>query len=209
MRWLLAHVPRVYRFAWDVISTLPQCQENISKKFDRKMFFSTNFTLYFSSCPDCGWIMCHKNCVGFHKPEGHSVWECQSFKKHNLASFLTNCDEKDIRFIFESILSVRCLLLKQINPEKWRQLSEMESHNKIRRNIPTLWNRNQELIVNRLRNQWGYKEFSEDEIHTVCGILEVNSFEVGSSGRRARALFPEAYLICHDCQPNTTHTVVH
>lgn len=116
------------------------------------------------------------------------------------------CDEKDIRFIFESVLSVRCLLLKQVNPEKWRQLSEMESHNKIRRNIPTLWNRNQELIVNRLRKQWGYTEFSEDEIHTVCGILEVNSFEVGSSGCRARALFPEAYLICHDCQPNTTHT---
>jgi hypothetical protein len=81
----------------------------------------------------------------------------------------------------------------------------MESHNKLRRNIPSLWNRNQELVVNRIRDQWGYKQFTEDEIHTVCGILEVNSFEVGTSGCRARALFPEAYLICHDCQPNTTH----
>lgn len=39
--------------------------------------------------------------------------------------------------------------------------------------MPTLWNRNQELIVNRIRNQWNYKEFSEDEVHTICGILEV------------------------------------
>jgi hypothetical protein len=82
----------------------------------------------------------------------------------------------------------------------------MESHNKIRKNIPTLWNRNQELIVDRIRKQWGYSEYTEEEVHTVCGILEVNSFEVGTNGNRARALFPEAYLICHDCQPNTTHT---
>lgn len=81
----------------------------------------------------------------------------------------------------------------------------MESHNKIRRNIPSLWNRNQEFVVERIRNQWGYTEFSEEEIHTICGILEVNSFEVGTSGCRGRALYPEAYLICHDCQPVTTH----
>lgn len=150
--------------------------------------------------------MCQRNCPGLHKEFGHAIWECQSFKEHNLASFLTRCDEKDIRFLFESILTVRCLLLKQFDAIKWKQLNEMESHNTIRKNIPTLWSRNQELIVNRVRNQWGYTEFTEDEIHTICGILEVNSFEVGSNGCRARALFPEAFLICHDCQPNTTHT---
>lgn len=149
--------------------------------------------------------MCQNSCPGLHKPDGHSIWECQSFKKHKLASFLTSCDEKDIRFLFESVLSLRCLLLKENDPEKWRQIIEMESHNKLRRNIPSLWNRNQELVVNRIRDQWGYKQFTEEEIHTVCGVLEVNSFEVGTSGCRARALFPEAYLICHDCQPNTTH----
>jgi hypothetical protein len=69
-----------------------------------------------------------------------------------------------------------------------------------------LWNRNQEFIVNRIRNQWKYKEFTDEEIHTVCGYLEVNSFEVGQNGCRARALYAEAYLICHDCTPNTTHT---
>ena len=108
--------------------------------------------------------------------------------------------------MFESILSLRCLLLKQHNKEKWDQINEMESHNKIRQNISSLWDRNQKLVVDRIRHQWGYKEFSEEEIHTICGILEVNSFEVGTNGCRARALFPEAYLICHDCQPNTTHT---
>jgi hypothetical protein len=96
--------------------------------------------------------------------------------------------------------------MRQANNEKWNQINEMESHNKIRRNIPSLWDRNQKLVVDRIRHQWDYKEFTEEEIHTICGILEVNSFEVGTNGCRARALFPEAYLICHDCQPNTTHT---
>lgn len=89
------------------------------------------------------------------------------------------CDEKDIRFIYESILSVRCLLLKQVNPEKWRKINEMESHNKIRRNMPSLWNRNQELIVDRLRKQWGYSEFTEEEIHTgEEKLLQSNSTDV-------------------------------
>lgn len=73
--------------------------------------------------------------------------------------------------------------------------------------LPALWKRNQEVIVDRIRNQWKLVEFSDEEIHTVCGILEVNCFEVGGrNGTSARALFPEAYLMCHDCVPNTNHT---
>lgn len=75
--------------------------------------------------------------------------------------------------------------------------------------IPALWNRNQRALVNRIRNKWNLLQFSEEEIHRICGILEVNCFEVGgggSSGAIARALFPEAYLMCHNCVPNTNHT---
>lgn len=61
--------------------------------------------------------------------------------------------------------------------------------------------------MNRIRNQWKLAEFSDEEIHTVCGILETNCFEVGGrNGTSARALYPEAYLMCHDCVPNTNHT---
>lgn len=73
--------------------------------------------------------------------------------------------------------------------------------------IPALWNRNQTVIVDRIRNGWNLLQFSEEEIHRMCGILEVNCFEVGG-GREAvaRALFSEAYLMCHNCVPNTNHT---
>lgn len=78
----------------------------------------------------------------------------------------------------------------------------------IGKSIPALWNRNQEKIVNRIRNQWNLQQFSEDEIHRICGILEVNCFEVGGAqnSSSARALYSEAYLMSHDCVPNTNHT---
>lgn len=65
-------------------------------------------------------------------------------------------------------------------------------------------------IVNRIRNQWLLSdEFSDEEIHDICGILEVNCFEVGGSKNGfspARALYDVAYLLCHDCVPCTNHT---
>ena len=105
------------------------------------------------------------------------------------------------------LTSWRCLLLKDEQPERWKKINEMEAHNDIRKQIPTVWERNQKAIVERIINQWNYKQFTEIEIHTICGILEVNSFEVGQAPiGRARALYAEAFLFAHDCQPNTTHT---
>lgn len=49
----------------------------------------------------------------------------------------------------------------------------MEPHNEIRKNIPIVWNNNQINVVDRIRKDWKFTEFEEDEIHTVCGILEV------------------------------------
>jgi len=157
-------VPRACRCAWAATWISIRHQEAISKSIKP---LNCTYHNHKFSCPDCDWILCQKDCPGIHTDHGHSLRECKSFKQHNLAAFLTRCDEKDIRFIYESILTVRCLLLKRNDPEKWRQLNEMEAHNKIRRNIPSLWMRNQELVVDRVRRQWGYDEFTEDEVHTV------------------------------------------
>ena len=49
----------------------------------------------------------------------------------------------------------------------------MESHNDIRRNIPVIWYNNQKNIVDKIYKDWNMKQYSEEEIHTICGILEV------------------------------------
>lgn len=52
----------------------------------------------------------------------------------------------------------------------------MEHHNAIRKKIPDVWNGNQINVVNRIIKDWGLTEYNEEEIHTICGILEVDFF---------------------------------
>lgn len=157
-------------------------------------------------CPNCGWPLCGPKCRGIKKQLGHSAYECTALREHRVADFLVDNTDKEISQMYEAILVLRCLLLREHRADTWDKLIEMEAHNNIRRDLPALWNRNQNVIVDRIIQKWGFGEYSIEDVHTVCGILEVNSFEVGRVGKRARALFPEAFLISHDCCPNTTHT---
>lgn len=109
--------------------------------------------------------------------------------------------------MYEAILTLRCMLLATVDPARYRGIQEMDPLNAVRQDIPKLWKRNQKEIVSRIRDDWGFGcEFSEQELHTVCGVIEVNAFEVGQEPVKARALFPEAFLLMHDCTPNTGHT---
>lgn len=47
----------------------------------------------------------------------------------------------------------------------------MEAHNSVRRARGDIYPVNDRNVVQRLK-KWGM-EYDEDEIHTVCGILEV------------------------------------
>lgn len=157
-------------------------------------------------CPGCGWPLCGPKCDGIKTRCGHSVWECSALREKRVADHLDRSKGKELIYMYEVITPLRCLLLKLHDKERWMRLNEMEAHNDIRRKIFSLWTRNQDVVVNQLRNLWGFKEFTEDEIHTMCGILEVNCFEIGQNGARARALYNEAYLLAHDCSANTSHS---
>lgn len=74
---------------------------------------------------------------------------------------------------YNAIVPLRCLLLKEHHPGDWRTLMTMEAHNDIRKQIPTLWSYNQKSVVDRIVKDWNILNYSEEEIHTVCGILEV------------------------------------
>lgn len=159
-------------------------------------------------CPGCGWPLCGSKCTGLRTDCGHSVWECSALREHRVADHLDRSGRgKELIHTYEAITPLRCLLLKHHDPQGgWAQLMAMEAHNDIRRKISSLWRRNQEVVVDRLRGLWGFKEFSEEEVHTVCGVLEVNCFEIGQNGARARALYAEAFLLAHDCSANTSHS---
>ncbi|XP_049803432.1 SET domain-containing protein SmydA-8-like [Schistocerca nitens] len=158
-------------------------------------------------CPGCAWPLCGPQCAGRGQELGHSAAECAAMSAHGTARRLpAPLASPGARLYYGAVAALRCLLLKAAAPARWRTLLTMEAHNELRRRIPSLWRRNQELVVDTIRSLWGMDHFSEDEIHTVCGILEVNAFEIGPHGQSARSLFPAAFLMCHDCVPNTSHT---
>ncbi|XP_055627614.1 SET domain-containing protein SmydA-8 [Toxorhynchites rutilus septentrionalis] len=157
-------------------------------------------------CAECGWRICSQDCNGLaaHKP--HRRLECIPLKEHNVSKILEKSSAVNVKLMYEAIFALRCLLLKKVDPEKYEHLLKMDPLNELREQISDLWKRNQQTIVARIRDEWQFEEFSEREIHTVCGIIEVNSFQIGPNNVHARALYPEAFYLMHDCTPNTTHT---
>ncbi|CAH0725452.1 unnamed protein product, partial [Brenthis ino] len=153
-----------------------------------------------TQCSGCKWPLCSSSCSGLGKYTGHSTYECKTLK-----SVVPDYSKmEDLKDSYQALTPLRCLLLKKEDPEKWKAVSSMEAHNAIRRARGDIWPMNERNVVQRFK-KWGL-DFNEEEIHTVCGILEVNAFEVGGSGANARALYDAAFLLAHDCTPSTTHT---
>lgn len=102
----------------------------------------------------------------------------------------------------------RVLVAMEANPNRWKaEIQYMESHNDIRKEKP-VWEFNQVNIVEYLRGPCRLERFSEELIHTVCGILEVNAFEARSiSGYPIRCLYPKLAILSHNCISNITHSI--
>lgn len=45
---------------------------------------------------------------------------------------------------------------------------------------------------------------SRETIHKICGIIDVNGLEINQAAE-VTALYPTAYLMEHNCKPNTAH----
>ncbi|KAJ0174415.1 hypothetical protein K1T71_009523 [Dendrolimus kikuchii] len=153
-----------------------------------------------AKCQGCKWPMCSSKCPGQGKCTGHSTYECETLKK----AIPDYANLEDLRDSYQALMPLRCLLLKKADPVKWALISGMEAHNEVRKARGDIWPNNEKNVVQRIK-KWGF-DYDPEEIHTICGILEVNAFEVGGSGANARALYDKAYLLAHDCTPSTTHT---
>lgn len=107
--------------------------------------------------------------------------------------------------MYNALFALRVLLVKRDDKRRGPVLSQMEHHNDLRKEDHEYWNRNQQQIVNKIRDDWKLKEFSEMEIHTACGIIDINCFGIGHHGASARALYWNPTLMAHNCQPNTAY----
>lgn len=159
-------------------------------------------------CSKCGWPVCGPECE--NQPQ-HKDYECEVFakagEKFYIEAALAETNENGVPQL-ECVTPLRLLLQSQKNPERWeKEIKIMESHNKIRCQKPH-WKSDQVNVVEYIRKQLKLDKFSEEEIQTACGILEINTFEVRTSrGFSARALYPTVAMMNHSCVSNTCHSI--
>ena len=129
---------------------------------------------FLSRCVNCTWPLCSNQCKGFLNKYGHSKEECETFSK----SSVKNKEIKTFLNFYYALTPFRCLLLKKINPEKWKIIKNMESHTDERKKDGKLWETNEKMAVDIIKNFWGLSDDDDDnDIHFVCGILEVDSIK--------------------------------
>lgn len=159
-------------------------------------------------CSKCGWPVCSAECETLPQ---HRDYECQIFaranEKFNVTAALEGSNENGVPQL-ECITPLRLLLESEKNPERWNQeVKDMEAHNEIR-SRKEHWKMDHVNVVEYLRKQLKLDRFSEEQIQTACGILEINTFEVRTgTGNSARALYPTVALMNHSCVSNTCHSV--
>lgn len=89
----------------------------------------------------------------------------------------------------------------------FEKVMQLESHI-AERNSSKIYGALNGRLVPFIRNVLG-KEFSEELIMTVAGILDTNCFEIllMSQNRELGGLFLISLILSHDCIPNTKHYV--
>ena len=80
---------------------------------------------------------------------------------------------------YAAILPLRCIGLSQSNPENWKIFQSFLSHCQERKDSnPDLWNYHSEHSVEFVRDICEMKNWSEEDIHRMIGIMTVNGLDV-------------------------------
>uniref|UniRef100_A0A2P2I598 Protein msta-like n=1 Tax=Hirondellea gigas TaxID=1518452 RepID=A0A2P2I598_9CRUS len=148
-------------------------------------------------CSECGWPLCSPECqrVILHKPE------CQASKCRGSKVVISKFFQ--INEMYECITPLRCLWLKQNEPKKWDQLMTMESHLDARQKSKAT-ELDKTNVIDFVRGYLKYQDFVDEDVYKVCGILEVNGFEIPAPN--FVGLYANACRLEHSCVPNTSRS---
>ncbi|XP_022921191.2 SET domain-containing protein SmydA-8-like [Onthophagus taurus] len=155
-------------------------------------------------CSKCSWPVCNETCENI---PAHKNAECEVFA-NAMAKFMNVQDPYAPCLQYECITPLRVLLAKEKHPDIWdKHVNCMEAHLNDRKE-KEIWKFNTINIVGYLRGTCKCDRFSEDLIHQVCGLLDVNAFEARTiSGNAIRCLYPKLSTFSHNCVSNVTHSI--
>ncbi|KAJ9581776.1 hypothetical protein L9F63_003845, partial [Diploptera punctata] len=135
----------------------------------------------------------------------HSDVECEILRQATQKGPLILSDHSQM------VLPFRCLLqIKNSSTDpRWNSFLELESHEKERRDT-LIWRDHQLNVVEVMRtHELLCSKEEADLMQRICGILDVNSFEVrgpvskSGDSERLRGVYLRAALMAHDCLANT------
>ncbi|KAF6204066.1 hypothetical protein GE061_002406 [Apolygus lucorum] len=155
-------------------------------------------------CEKCRWPVCSPECS---KASWHCNYECNVFKE---AGVEYNA-ESEAGPQLESITPLRALVASEKDPDRWKsEVICLMDHNSLRKENQEVWEAEGNNVVEFLRSRCKLSErFSEDLIRKICGILEVNSYEIlpDTVAVPIRGIYPTASIPSHNCVANTTHSI--
>ncbi|CAK1555581.1 unnamed protein product [Leptosia nina] len=171
------------------------------------------FTDIGERCSRCGWPVCSGNCQGLTDHRHHGI-ECQilSSRPECVLNNMTDYYRHD------ALLPLRCVLLQKVDPEKWNQVLDMQSHMESRLPGSEAYEEANEFIVEYLIKHFIDKldkevklkylpEVSKELLHKICGIIDTNALEIRlPDGSELNGLYAKTSILEHSCIPNTKHT---
>ena len=157
-------------------------------------------------CPACGLPLCKESCQSSaqHQPECLAFQGLGYREGRDLSMSLLD----DTAFLHEIVLVLRCLALRGSNFCLWLSLMELESHLEMREDSE-LGARGEKVALWITKYFGPTLEVDLGSLTELCGILDVNSFEVTypKSSGTIQAVYAEAgCLVEHNCIP-TAHRV--
>lgn len=152
------------------------------------------------NCSKCSWPLCSKNC----ETSNLHVQECVVFAQNNFKPEVRFDNDKQA--VYSCITPLRCLLLKQKDKSKYDILMSFQSHLEKSINTPLYQLLKRSLVPIFLQKL--KLETNEQEILTICSILDTNSFDVRDTKGQIniRGLYSPVNLVAHDCKQNTKHS---
>ena len=150
------------------------------------------------SCEDCGFPMCDENCsqAESHQPECKAVQN--SGTKVRVSIF------GEINCMYECIMPVRILHLRDDSPNIWRKIINLESHADKRGSteVAAITQRTVvDIIINRL-----CLDYDPELIQQVLGIIDTNGFEIRLPDSAIMGVYATGSMLEHSCIPNTHRT---
>ena len=164
----------------------------------------------FHACKKCKAPLCSPSCEDseLHKNECPELKQCpMGFYSSYDNGVLISRSKPDLKWAnYQLILPIRVMLLKKHDLRKYKAFMTLQSHLEERRGTSA-----EETVrdrVVRLLEQYRFQDAFDDNIQSICGIFDTNSFELAVKGGKSliTGVFPEASMMMHSCYKNTRLT---